>query len=302
MKIASLAANESRYYGKTQQEMLEIYKIKLSEISSQKADIVIFPEMLLRMYAKNEPLSREEFYTLALNEMQAQAKRYGCYILFNIYEPCTEYAGKYYNTTLFLARDGAVIGKYRKMHIVDTEYTRSGVLPGSEPCVVETEFGKIGIATCFDVGWRSLWQDLDELGARAVIWTAAYDGGNLLDAYAVTHMYWVMSSVRTYHARVIDPVGRTVKESARWDDWCIADVDMNMEIFHIDNQFGKINSIRKKYGESVEINTLSEENIFTVSSKNVSVDDIKKEFGLISYKEYHSCADALQKKLLNEYK
>ena len=141
------------------------------------------------------------------------------------------------------------------------------------------------------------------MGAKAVIWTSAYDGGNLLDAHAISNMIWVISSVRTFRARIIDPAGQTRAESARWDDVCFADIDLDMEIFHIDNQIHKIREIRESLGDKVEIRTLSEENVFTVSSRDSEwpVERVKREFGLVSYKEYHAAAEKVQNVWRNKF-
>ncbi len=301
MKVISIGANERRFYGKTQEEMLEWYKSKCFELKSQKPDFIIFPEMLFRMYAKNEPLTRDEFYPIALEKLKRCAREINSYVVFNIYEPNERFLGKYYNTTIIIDKNGKIKDKYRKIHTVDNESLKSNVVPGKEACVIDTEFGKIGIATCFDIGYRPLWLEMAQQGAKAVIWTAAYDGGNLLDAYAIIHMYWVISCVRTNRARIIDPVGRTVSASALWDDICIADIDLDMEIFHIDNQYNKIPKIREIYGDKVEIKALSEENVFTVSSKEIPIAEIKGRFGLITYKEYHAQSLLIQEKCRKKY-
>lgn len=74
------------------------------------------------------------------------------------------------------------------------------VMPGKELPVFDTDFGRIGIQICFDIGWRDGWKELADKGAQLVIWTSAYDGGNLLHTYAAHNMYYVVSSVRTDHA------------------------------------------------------------------------------------------------------
>lgn len=81
------------------------------------------------------------------------------------------------------------------------------VIPGDECPVFDTDFGRLGVQTCFDIGWRDGWKQLADQGAQLVVWSAAYDGGNLLNAYAALHMYYVVSTVRTDHARIIDLTG-----------------------------------------------------------------------------------------------
>ncbi len=295
MKIATLGLNERAYIGRTQREMLDYCRNRCLDLKSLSPDMIVFPEIVFIMYPEKEPLSYGEFFEMALAEMKDTARLVNSYLVFNLYEPAEE-SEKRYIATYVLNRNGEVAGKYRKIYPTKGEMA-SGVVPGDLPCVIDTEFGRIGIATCFDIGFRSYWQSLADLGAKAVIWTSAYDGGKLLDAYAVLHSYWVISSVRTYRARIIDPAGRTVSESARWDDLCMADIDLDMELFHIDDQIPKIREIRRVLGDKVKVDTLSEDNIFTVSSRDSewSVERVKSEFGLVSYKEYHKEAELLRK-------
>lgn len=296
MKIASIGINERGFIGRTQREMLDYCINKCRELQSLSPDMMIFPEIVFVMYPENEPLSYAEFYETALEELKRTAREVSSYLVFNMYEPCENGEGRYISNFV-INKNGELAGKYRKMYPTKGEMA-NGVVPGNEICVVDTEFGRIGIATCFDIGFRSFWQKLADLGAKAVVWTSAYDGGKLLDAYAVTYSYWVISSVRTYRARIIDPAGRTVAESTRWDMLCMADIDLHMELFHIDDQLPKIHEIRRVLGDKVVVETLSEDNIFTVSSKDPEwpVERVKKEFGLVSYKEYHEEALGLRSK------
>lgn len=297
MKVATIAINERGFIGRTQSEMLEWCMNKCRELKSQSPDIIIFPEIVFIMYPQNEPLSYEEFYPLAIEGMSTVAREVSSYVLFNIYEPIDD--EKRYISNIVINKNGEIVGKYRKMYPTKGEMA-SGVVPGREHTVIDTEFGKIGIATCFDIGFRPFWQKLANLGAKAVIWTSAYDGGKLLDAYAVYHGYFVISSVRTYRARVIDPAGRTVAESARWDNVCLCDIDLNMELFHIDDQIPKIHEIRRVYGNDLKVETLSEDNIFSVASLNdeISVEKVKADMNLVSYREYHEEALGLREEAM----
>ncbi len=297
MRIATIGINERGFIGRTQSEMLAWCTEKCRELKSQSPDMIIFPEIVFIMYPQNEPLSYAEFFPLALEGMKNVAREVNSYVVFNIYEPADD--NERYISNFVINKNGEIAGKYRKMYPTKGEMA-SGVVPGNEHTVVDTEFGKIGIATCFDIGFRPFWQKLRDLGAQAVIWTSAYDGGKLLDAYAVYHGYWVISSVRTFRSRVIDPAGRSVAESARWDNVCLCDIDLNMELFHIDDQIPKIAEIRRNYGSDVKVETLSEDNIFSVASLKggITVEKIKEDMNLVSYREYHEEALDLREKAL----
>ena len=302
MKAITLGINENFHRGKSQQEMLDWSIQKCYSLASQKPDIIVFPEVLFRM-PPFDMKNWNPFFKVSLEAFSRVAQEIGSYIVYNWYEPHEKDFDKRYNTTVMLNKQGEIAAKYRKIHTVYEECEDRHVVPGSEVCVVDTEFGRIGFATCFDIGWRDLWSELEKKGAQAVIWTSAYDGGNLLESYAAVHMYWVISSVRTYHARIIDPLGRTVAESTRWDTCAIADSDLQTEVFHIDRQYQKINDIRCALGDRVEIQSMSEENVFTISSKdpNWPMSRIKEEFGLMSYRDYHTEATEKQNEWREKY-
>ena len=70
-------------------------------------------------------------------------------------------------------REGRQIGKYRKMHMFDIDveggqyYSESSVITaGDEVCVVETEFGPIGVAICYDVRFPELFRLLAKRGGK----------------------------------------------------------------------------------------------------------------------------------------
>ena len=65
---------------------------------------------------------------------------------------------KVYNTSFSFDRSGQVIGKHRKVHLFDIDvkggirFMESDTLTaGSEMTILDTEFGKIGVAICYDV-------------------------------------------------------------------------------------------------------------------------------------------------------
>ena len=74
------------------------------------------------------------------------SRRYSMYIAANY----AEKAGPdLYNTTVLIGRDGRIVGMYRKVHVADGERWR--VRAGSEYPVFDTDIGRIGFATCYDM-------------------------------------------------------------------------------------------------------------------------------------------------------
>ena len=46
--------------------------------------------------------------------------------------------------------------------------------PGITPCVIETPWGKVGVAICYDLRFPQLFQELKEMGAELIIVPAAF--------------------------------------------------------------------------------------------------------------------------------
>lgn len=71
--------------------------------------------------------------------------------------------GKLYNTSLVFGSDGALKGKFSKVHLFDIDipgkmtFKESLTLtPGDELLVVDTEVGRIGVAICYDIRFPEL--------------------------------------------------------------------------------------------------------------------------------------------------
>lgn len=303
VKIASFGLNEDFLRGKNQEEIIPVVMDKLESVRGYGPDLVCLPEAFLKIGGDVFNENWEEITGRMLKELCAWARKMKCYVVAPVYEKVKEHPSMRYNCTVLIDRAGEIAGKYNKVHTVDTESSVSRVLPASEIPVFDTDFGRIGFQTCFDIGWRDGWRELEEKGAKLVIWTAAYDGGNLLNAYAAIHMYYVVSSVRTDHAQIIDLTGRTIAEGARWNGLAMATIDLETELFHIDNQFPKIDEIRRELGEKIVIRAYSEENVFTIESNDPAwpMQRIKERFGLMTYREYHEEATRIQKEWREKY-
>lgn len=296
VKVAAFGLNEDFLRGKTQEEIIPEILKKVDTVRGYQPDLVVLPEAFMKIGGDRLNPNWEALTNEMVAKLQRCAAEMKCYIVAPVYEKVKEHPQLRYNCTLLINRAGKIAGKYRKVHTVVEESTESHVLPGHEFPVFDTDFGRIGFQTCFDIGWRDGWKALADQGAQLVIWTAAYDGGNLLNTYAAYHMYYVVSSVRTDHAKIIDLTGRTIAEGARWNGLAMETIDLETTLFHIDRQFPQIEEMRRVLGDQVTIRAYSEENVFTVESNDAAwpMQRICQEFGLMTYQDYHAEATQLQ--------
>jgi hypothetical protein len=63
---------------------------------------------------------------------------------------------------------------------------------------------------------------------------------------------------------------------------------MHKRWFHTDGQGEKIIAVQTRYGERVRVETLGQEHMFSIASRDPSldIDDIVAELGLIDYDSY----------------
>jgi predicted amidohydrolase len=267
-------------------ENLHTAQTILETAAACKPDLVLLPEAfplagmpLAKVPEVAEPVPGPIF------EMLAAACRAGNFNL--VAGHVTSEAGRYYNQALVLDRAGKLVGSYRKNYPVEEEI-RCGIVPGSGPAAFDLDFGRIGVAVCFDLNWPELWAGLEQKDIDFACWISAYEGGFPIKNYAWTHRYPIVSSVWPYHARVTDITGEVLASTSRWSRVAMYDLNLDRELLHTDLQADKIGQIQARYGSDVAIKSYTEEHLILLEcrAEEISVRDIMDEFGLISYRDY----------------
>lgn len=162
-------------------ESRETVRKYVTEAAGNGADVIVLPEMwdcpysndYFREYAETEDGETVRF-------MSELAAGLGIYLIGG---SIAELDGdKVYNTAFCFDREGKIIGKHRKAHLFDIDvegrirFMESETLTaGDSSTVIDTEFGKMGIAICYDVRFPELFRRMTLDGARIVILPAAFN-------------------------------------------------------------------------------------------------------------------------------
>ena len=218
----------------------------VSEASMNGTKVVLLPEMW------NCPYSNGSFHKYAEPEdgesvgfMKELAKAHSLYIIGGSIPERSE--GKVYNTAFIFDPAGDIIGKHRKAHLFDIDikggirFMESETLtPGNDICVVNTEYGKIGVAICYDVRFPGMFKEMRKRGAELIVLPAAFNMTTgpahwdiLIKARALDNQIYfaacsparnVNSAYTAYgHSCVINP----------WGEFCAA-ADANESIIYAD--------------------------------------------------------------------
>ncbi|WP_161601380.1 carbon-nitrogen hydrolase family protein [Paenibacillus luteus] len=291
--VITTCFNEELIRGSSMEQNLQRALNMLDSFSSLQPDLICFPEVFLLSGNDNNNESSKEMTKLTYQALSVQAKKLNSYIIASVHEWIDS---KKYIVAWLFDRNGNLAGRYCKYYPTDGEMKRDGITPGKEMPVFETDFGKIGIAICYDIGYPEIWSRLSAMGAELVVWLSAYDGGFPLEAYAWLHAYYVISSVRSNHSKMIDKTGKVMASTSKWAGWSSKTIDLDKQIFHIDNQYDKLLEVQGCLGRKVTIESFSQENIFTIESndKEWPMERIVSEFKLESYREYHVRSEKAQ--------
>jgi beta-ureidopropionase len=280
-------------------DMVRKMLMRLKEIASFEPDIICLPEVfaLENLSKAGPPISRVA--EVPLGEITGPfaefARKHRCYMVCPTY---TKQDGRYYNSAVFIDRQGRAMGEYHKMHPTIGEMNK-GITPGSlEPPVFQTDFGLVGTQICFDIKWNDGWQKLRRDGAEIVFWPSAFAGGKAVNTKAWQNKYVVVSSTNKDTAKVCDISGEVIAATGRWSDWICAPVNLEKAFLHTWPFCRRFNDVQAKYGRKILIKTLYEEEwtIIESRSQDVKIADVLKEFDFQTYEDFIEAADRLQKK------
>lgn len=144
---------------------------------------------------------------------------------------------------------GKRVARYDKIHLFDVKITESderyneseSIEPGSKVVVVDTPFGKLGLAVCYDLRFPGLFRLMSEAGAELFALPSAFTAitgkahwHTLVRARAIENLSYVIAAAQggyhangreTYgHSMVVDPWGIVLDELPRGSGVVVAEI------------------------------------------------------------------------------
>lgn len=166
---------------KDKQKNLQTACRLVQEAAQSGAQLVCLPEMFCCPYDNAcfadyaEPMDGEIVHALS-----EAARRTGCVLIGGSF-PERE-GGKLYNTSPVFSSKGELLGRHRKLHLFDIDveggvrFQESDVLSAGNSCtLIDTEYGNIGVAICFDVRFPELFRRMALRGAELVFLPGAFN-------------------------------------------------------------------------------------------------------------------------------
>ena len=160
-KSPIVAAAPIRYFDVHRKHNLEKIIKYIGLAKKARADIVCFPESCLKRYG-SMPITDKFIKSI---QEECRRKSIWCIITEDI-----EIKKKTYNRSLLIGRDGKIKGGYNKINIYGDRADA-----GNEIKVFQTDFGKIGIAICWDLTYPGLFSEMAKKGAEIVFCPAMWN-------------------------------------------------------------------------------------------------------------------------------
>lgn len=251
-------------------------------------DLIALPET----FRGQNDTTQETFDGPTVTAMARLAEKHRTYIVVPIDR---KDGARRLNSAVVLDRRGKIAGVYDKLYPfwVEEFTRRPAVQPGQSVTVIPTDFGRLGLAICFDVNWAPLWQRLSDLGAELVIWPSAYSAGRTLQARAIDYSYYVMSSTWVPDCLVYDIDGeQLVYNKGNSGEFNITPFTFDLDrcIFHQDlNRPGRVGRLLKEHGDEVaEEKWLPMEGCFILKAKRpgVSARTLARQYGMEERRPY----------------
>jgi nitrilase len=183
--------------------------------------------------------------------LSQQAGRHGIWIVGGTIPIESGSMGKVYSASLLYDNQGDMIARYDKIHLFDVvledsseSYNESETIePGDDVVVVDTPFGKLGMAVCYDLRFPELFRAMADVGMEICVLPSAFTSitgrahwESLLRARAIENLCYIIAPDQGgYHkngretygdSMIIDPWGVVLNRLPHGTGVVVSDIDL----------------------------------------------------------------------------
>jgi nitrilase len=228
----------------------------IGDAVSMGANLIVLPEnfALMAMQPVDNISISETIGTGRIQDFLAQqAARYETWLVGGTIPMVTTAANKFRAASLVFDNTGKCIARYDKMHLFDVtaapdeHYCESAVIEaGSQPVVIDTPFGRLGLAICYDLRFPELFRCMLEQGVELIAVPSAFTATTgkvhweiLVRARAIENLCYVIAANQGgYHVNgrethgnsmIVDPWGIVLTRLNRGSGVICADISLEKQ-------------------------------------------------------------------------
>jgi len=296
----SIQADDSLSFQEVKDYIEGFITEQINQVLPDKPDLILLTEMC-DVPQNYTPEKRMEYLKFRgdsyLDYYGKIAKDNNCYIAFCTYRFG---AGDFLlNSLIIMDRNGGVAGHYNKNHIVMPGERDQNVLGGNEANLIELDIGKVACAICFDLNFDRIRMHYKELRPEIILFSSMYHGGLKQQFWAQScQSYFVGSISHSRPSAIISPIGEILAGTTNYFNFVTHTINLDYELTHYDRHTEKLPALKAKYGPAVTVFDPGNIGYFMVTSDHpeISVKEMFKEFGILSYHDYMNEVIASQDK------
>lgn len=273
-------------------EVILFWKKELEQVIYDKPDLIVLPENSDFPGGLSQA-ERNEFVKVRQNQIldyfASVAKANNCYIVFGMRR---EDNGGYWNSAVLLDRQGETAGIYNKNFPTIGEM-ENGIKVSDEVPVFECDFGRLAIAICYDLNFDNIREKYVALKPDIIVFPSVYHGGFVQSIWAYTCRAYFVGSIsgngpKNSRSEILNPLGEIISSSTNYFDYTVASINLDVELAHLDYNWGRLRALKKKYGNAVTITDPGSLGAVMIASedKDVNVKQMIKEFQIELLDEY----------------
>ena len=225
----------------------------IASAADQGAKLVVLPENFAQMANADSDLKKIKEPDGAgpiQSFLSKTAKKYSIWLVGGTIPLESDAKDLVRSACLVFNDKGERVARYDKIHLFDVDlmesnesYTESKTIqPGTETVVIDTPFGKLGLAICYDIRFPELFRQLLEKGAEIFAIPSAFTAitgkahwDSLVRARAIENLCFVVAAAQggyhvsgreTHgHSMIVDPWGTVLDSLPSGSGTVVADID-----------------------------------------------------------------------------
>lgn len=221
----------------------------IEKAAQQGAKLVVLPEFFAIMGMQNTDVVavREQPGSGQIQSFLSEtARKHQIWLVGGSIPLVADAPNKVRNSCLVYNELGEQVARYDKIHLFNLElgneqYQEADTIePGNQVVVVDSPFGRIGLAVCYDLRFPELFRSMKDvdiivLPAAFTATTGKVHWEPLVRARAIENLsYFIAAAQGGYHVNgrethghsmIVDPWGRVLDELTRGSDVVMADVN-----------------------------------------------------------------------------
>ena len=274
--------------------MIGFWQNEINKVLPDKPDLIVLPEACDRPDGFSHNWNIEKRYYEArgdqiLDFFKNIAKTNNCYIVYSYKHKVDD--GSFRNASVMIDRTGKVIGEYHKNFPTIGEMNR-GVKAGSSTPVVNCDFGRVGMTICFDLLFEEVREDYAAQRPDMLVFSSRYHGGMMQSVWAYTTQSYFVTSVEDSPgllSQIYNPMGEVVASTTNYFDYVVSTINLDYEVVHLDDNWGKLDRLKEKYGSDVTIHDPGYLGVVLVTCETdkISAKQMLREFEIKDWDDYY---------------